>query len=38
MRRRELRIDGRWGNMGQYFGQFVGFLYRHEGAIIDFVD
>ncbi len=22
----------------QYYGQFVGFLYRHEGAIIDFVD
>jgi len=21
-----------------YFGQFVGFLYRHEGAVIDFVD
>jgi hypothetical protein len=20
------------------FGQFAGFLYRHEGAIIDFVD
>jgi hypothetical protein len=20
------------------FGQFVGFLYRHEGAVIDFVD
>jgi hypothetical protein len=25
-------------NASPYFGQFVGFLYRHEGAVIDFVD